>query len=131
MRAFSGSEKTRRYGTMAGELISTSEAAATLTAGVDAFRNERKSVSSRPRRVDGFSVVGANAINEAEVDIHAGDYFFGRFRNSRAGVAAAIMPDDMQPVRAVMVAPGDKLTATIVTIPTVSPLLIKVYGREF
>lgn len=116
---------------MAGELISTSEAAATLTVGVDAFRNERKSVSSRPRRIDGFSVVGSVAINDTEVDFHAGDYYFGRFRNSRAGVVAAILPDDFQPVRPVMVAPGDKVTATIVDAPATNPLLIKVYGQEF
>lgn len=114
-----------------GELISTSEAAATLTVGVDAFRNERKSTSSRHRSVDGFSLVGANAINEAEVDIFAGDYFFGRFRNSRNGAVAAIMPDDFQAVRSAMVPAGDRLVAIIVVAPTVSPLLIKVFGQEY
>ncbi len=115
---------------MAGELISTNEAAATLIVGTDAFRNERKSTSSRPRRIDGFSLVGANAINECQVDIYAGDYFFGSFRNSRNGVVAAILPDDFQPVRSVGVAAGDRLTGVIVVAPTVSPLLIKVYGEE-
>lgn len=115
---------------MPGELVSTSEAAATLTVGTDAFRNERKSTLSRPRRVDGFSVVGGNAVNEAEVDIFAADFFFGTFRNSRSGVSAALMPDDFQAVTSTMIAAGDRLVAIIRVAPTVSPLLIKVYGQE-
>ncbi len=115
---------------MAGELISTHEATATLLVGTDAFRNERKSSSSRPRRIDGFTIVGANAINECEVDIFAADYFFGTFRNSRSGVVAALMPDDYQAVTSTMVAPGDRMVAIIRVAPTVSPVMIKVYGQE-
>jgi len=115
---------------MAGMLISTSEAAATLTVGTDAFRNDRKRTSSRTRVVEGLAVVGSAAINDTEVDLYAGDYYFGRFRNSRAGVAAPIMPDDFQAVRATIVAPGDALTATIVDAPGTNPLLIQVFGRE-
>ncbi len=115
---------------MSGELLSTNEAAATLTVGVDAFRNERKRVSSRLRYVEGISIVGANAINEAAVDLYIEDYYVGRFRNSRAGVAAAIMPDDYQSIRAAACPRGSQLTAIIAIAPTVSPLLIKLYGRE-
>ena len=115
---------------MSGILINTGEAAATLTAGVDAFRNDRKRTSSRGRVVEGVVIVGGNAINEATVDLYAGDYFFGRFRNSRSGVAAPIMPDDYQSIRATMVAPGDAITAVIGTAPTVSPLYIQIHGRE-
>ncbi len=113
-----------------GELISTSEAAATLTVGVDAMRNERKRVSSRLRYLAGVSIVGANAINEAAVDIYIEDYFVGRFRNSRAGVSAAILPDDLQPIRAAAIPPGSQISAVITVAPTVSPLLIKMYGYE-
>ncbi len=116
-------------GMRVGELISSYEAAATLTVGVDAFRNERKSVSSRGRSVEGISVVGANAINEAAVDVHIEDYFVGRFRNSRAGAVAVILPDDYQPCKPALCPAGSKITATIITAPTVSPLAIKVYGR--
>lgn len=112
-----------------GELLSTHEAAATLLAGVDAFRNERKNLSARPRQIHGFTIVGGNAIHEVEVDIHAGDHYFGRFRNTRSGVAAPILPDDYQACIPTWVV-GDKLTATIVTPPTVSPLLIKVFGVQ-
>ena len=115
---------------MSGILINTAEAAATLTVGVDAFRNDRKRTSSRRRVIEGIVIVGGNAINEASVDIFAGDFYFGRFRNSRSGVAAPIMPDDMQGLRPTIVAPGDALTATIVVAPTVSPLMIQIYGRE-
>lgn len=114
-----------------GELISTSEAAATLTVGVDAFRNERKSTLSRHRSVEGVSIVGGNAINEATVDLFAGDYFYGRFRNSRNGAVAAIMPDDYQPIKPAMLPAGDRIVATVITAPTVSPLLVKVYGVEY
>lgn len=114
---------------MPGELISSYEAAATLLVGVDAFRNERKATSSRPRSVEGVSIVGANAINECTVDIHIEDYFVGRFRNSRAGAVQVILPDDYQPVRPALCPAGSKITATIITAPTVSPLAIKIYGR--
>ncbi len=113
-----------------GILINTSEAAAGLTAGTDAFRNERKRTSSRPRSVEGIVLVGGNAVNEAEVDLFAADYFFGTFRNSRNGVVAPILPDDLQPIRPTLVAPGDAITALIRTAPTVSPLLCMIMGRE-
>lgn len=113
-----------------GILVNTSEAAATLTAGTDAFRNDRKRTSSRPRVIEGIVVVGGNAINEVAIDLYAGNYFFGRFRNSRAGVSAPIIPDDFQALSATMVAPGDGITATIGVAPTVSPLIIQVHGRE-
>jgi len=115
---------------MAGVLISTSEAAATLTAGTDAFRNDRKRTSSRRRIIEGITIVGGNAINEANIDLYAGAHYFGRFRNSRAGVAAEIISEDYQSISPTMVAPGDAITATVAVAPTVSPLLIKVYGRE-
>lgn len=116
-------------GMRVGELISSGEAAATLTVGTDAFRNERKATSSRPRSVEGVTVVGGNAINEATVDIHIEDYFVGRFRNTRSGVAQVILNQDYQPVRPALCPAGSKITATIITAPTVSPLYIKVYGR--
>ena len=115
---------------MAGELLSTSEAAATLTVGTDAFRNERKRTSSRLRYINGISIVGANAINEASVDLFIENYFVGTFRNSRAGVAAAIMPDDFQAVKTSAVPVGSAITALIRVAPTVNPLLIKVFGLE-
>lgn len=115
---------------MAGILISTSEAAATLTVGTDAFRNDRKRTSSRARVVNGIAIVGSAAINDTEVDVYAGDYYFGRFRNSRAGVVAPIYPDDMQPIRATVVAAGDAITATIVDAPATNPILIQVFGQQ-
>jgi hypothetical protein len=115
---------------MSGILINTAEAAATLTVGVDAFRNDRKRTSSRARVVEGIVIVGGNAINEAAIDLFAGDYFFGTFRNTHSGVVAPVMPDDGQSIRATMVAPGDALSALVRTAPTVSPLYIQVIGRE-
>ena len=115
---------------MDGILINTGEAAATLTAGTDAFRNDRKRTSARKRIITGVVIVGGNAINEAAVDLYAGDFFFGTFRNSRAGVSAPIMPDDFQALRPTVVMPGDALTATIGVAPTVSPMYIQVFGRE-
>lgn len=113
-----------------GVLIQTYEAAATLTVGTDAIRNSRKRTSSRRRIVSGIVIVGGNAINEAAVDVYAGSYYFGQFRNSRAGVSAPILPDDFIPVSPVWVAPGDSITATIAVAPTVSPLQIQIHGEE-
>lgn len=113
-----------------GMLISTSEAAATLTVGTDAFRNDRKRSSSRHRIIRGIAIVGSAAINDTELDLFAGDYYFGRFRNSRAGVVAPVLPDDLQPIRPTRVAAGDAITATIVDAPATNPLLIQIYGEE-
>lgn len=113
-----------------GILVQSYEAAATLTAGTDAFRNERKRVSSRNRVITGIAIVGGNAINEAAVDLYAGDHFFGRFRNSLNGAVSVIMPDHFQAIRPTVVAAGDQITAVIGTAPTVSPLTIQLFGRE-
>ena len=115
---------------MAGILINTSEAAATLTVGTDAFRNDRKRTSSRGRTVTGIAIVGGNAINEASIDLYAGDYFFGRFRNTQPGVVGVTIPDDVQPIRSTYVAAGDGISAIVGVAPTVSPLLIQLYGEE-
>lgn len=111
-------------------LINTYEAAATLTVGTDAFRNERKRVSSRPRVMTGIAIVGANAINEAAVDFYIEDHFVGQFRNSRSGVAQVIESEDVIPVGALNVPPGSQLSAQIAVAPTVNPLIIHVYGQE-
>ena len=115
---------------MSGILINAGEAAATLTVGTDAFRNDRKRTSSRPRVVEGIVIVGGNAINEAAVEVYAGDYFFGRFRNTHSGVVAPVLPDDLQPIRRTAVAPGDAITAVIAVAPTVSPMYIQIIGQE-
>jgi len=114
----------------AGVILSTAEAAATLTVGTDAARNERKRTSSRLRYVTGLTIVGGNAINECSVDVYIEDYFVGRFRNSRSGVAAAIIPDDFQAVKAAACPPGSAIALIITVAPTVSPLYIAVYGIE-
>lgn len=111
-------------------LFNTSEAAGTLTVGVDAFRNERKRTSSRPRVITGIIVVGSAAINDTEVDFYIEDYYLGRFRNSRAGVVAPIIPDDLQAVGARLVPAGSQVAAIIVDAPVTSPLLIQVHGQE-
>jgi len=114
----------------AGILVSTAEGAATLTVGTDAIRNERKKTSSRLRYITGLTVVGGNAINEAAVDVYIEDYFVGTFRNTHSGVAAALMPDDFQAVRAAASPPGSAISAIVRTAPTVSPLYIAIYGIE-
>ena len=106
-------------------LINTYEAAATLTVGTDALRNERRQVSSQARVLSSVAIVGGNAINECAVDIYIEDFYVGRFRNSRAGVAQVISPDDLVRVGPHLVPAGSKLAAVIAVAPTVSPLIIQ------
>jgi len=115
----------------AGILISTDEAAATLLAGVDAFRNSRKRTSSRPRSVEGIAIVGGNAIGEAHVDLYAGDHYFGNYEGKLNGAVAILLPDHLDPIAPTMVAAGDPISAIIAVAPTVSPLKINLYGRTF
>ena len=112
-----------------GLLINVLVAQATAVAGYDLCQNERKRSSSKTRVVTGFHFVGSAAIADCDVDIYAGDYYFGRFRNSRAA-QGAVLPDDFQPVRATVVASGDAITGIVVTQPTTNDIILGVYGRE-
>jgi len=109
--------------------MQTYEAAATLTVGVDAMRNERKRTSSRLRWLTGIAVVGGNAINEAAVDVYIEDFYVARFRNTAAGVVGVTIPDDMVAVGPHAIPPGAAISAIIQTAPTVSPLIIRVEGN--
>ncbi len=111
-------------------LLNTVEAVATLIVGTDAFRNERKNVSSRPRVVTGIAIVGGNAVGEAEVDLYVGDHYLGRYQSSLNGAVAVLIPDHVQQVGPAYVAPGDKIAGIIAVAPTVSPLKIQVFGTE-
>lgn len=111
-------------------LLITNEGWATLTVGVDAFRNERKNVSSRPRRITGIAIVGANAINECAFDLYIGDVYLGRYLNSLNGVVAPIYPDHFQPIGSRFVPPGEKIACIVAVIPTVSPVIIHLHGDE-
>lgn len=106
-------------------LLNTYEAAATLLVGVDAFRNERLNVSSKPRVLRSIAIVGGNAINEAAVDLYIEDYFVGRFRNTHAGVVQVDDAYDVVSLGNLYVPRGAKLTAIIAVAPTVSPLIIR------
>ena len=106
-------------------ILNTYEAAATLTVGVDALRNERRQVSSRPRVLRGVAIVGGNAINEAAIDLYIEDFYVGRFRNSRAGAVQVIASEDIYPVGPHAIPVGSKLSAIIGIAPTVSPLVIQ------
>ena len=112
-----------------GILFNTVEAAATLTVGSDAFRNERKKTTSRPRVMTGLAMVGGNAIGEAAVDFFIEDYYVGQFTNSLNGVVAIILPDHLQPAGPHMIPSGSQVAAIIAVAPTVSPLKIQVYGN--
>ena len=108
-------------------LLSTREAAATLTVGTDAFRNERKNVSSQPRVMRGVAIVGSAAINDTEVGIYIEDHYVGNFWNSTAGVVQVDAQKDVYPVGALLIPPGAKVSAIILDAPATNPLIIQVY----
>lgn len=105
--------------------IKTYEAAATLTLGTDALRNERLNVTSQDRVLRGVAVVGANAINECEVSLYIESFLVGAFRNTRAGVVQVISNEDIIPVGPHAIPAGSKLSAIITVAPTVSPLIVQ------
>ena len=92
-------------------LISTYEAAATLLAGVDALRNERKNVSSRRRVLRGVACVGGAAVDDTTFDLYIEDFFVGTFRNTAAGVVGVNITQDVIPVGPHYIPPGSKLSA--------------------
>ncbi|MBA7577923.1 hypothetical protein ES708_19779 [subsurface metagenome] len=109
-------------------LINTYEAAATLTLGVDALRNERKSVSSRRRVLRGVAVVGSAVVNDCAVDIYIEDFYVGRFRNSKAGAAVQVVTnEDILPVGPHYIPPGSKLSAIIGEAVVTNPLIIQLH----
>lgn len=107
-----------------GMLLYMYEAAATLTVGTDAARNERKRVTSDDRVLTGVAVVGGNAINQAAVDIYIQDFYVGRFRNTKSGAVGVAENEDVVHVGPHMVPAASQLSAIIQTAPTVSPLTI-------
>jgi len=111
-------------------LFNTVEAAATLTVGTDAFRNDRKRTSSRPRVMTGIAIVGGNAIGECTVNIFIEDVFVGAFQNSLNGAVAVLMPDHLQSTGNKYIPPGSQVAAIIAVAPTVSPLKIQIFGSE-
>ncbi|GAI00822.1 unnamed protein product [marine sediment metagenome] len=92
-------------------ILSTYEAAGTLLAGVDAFRNERKNVSSRRRVMRGVAVVGGAAVDDTIVDLYIEDFFVGTFRNTHAGAVGIVVNQDVIPVGPHYIPPGSKLAA--------------------
>ena len=108
-------------------LLNTYEAAATLVVGVDAFRNERQNVSSKPRVMRGVAIVGGNAINECEVALYIEDYFVGHFRNTLNGAVQVRANQDIFPVGPHYVPPGSKISAIITVAPTISPLIVQIH----
>lgn len=105
--------------------IKTFELAATLILGVDALRNERMNVSSKPRQLRGVAVVGSTAINDCEVTLYIEDFIVGQFRNTRAGAAIQVLADqDIQPVGPHFIPPGAKITARITDAVVGNPLII-------
>ena len=115
---------------MPGILFQTREAAATLVVGTDAFRNEAFAQSSRPRVIRAIAITGGNAIAEASVRLKAGRVDLGTYFATTSGVEMPTVPDDFQAILATQIAPGDRLSAIVVTAPTVSPLAIQVMGEE-
>lgn len=111
-------------------LFNTVEVAATLTVGVDAFRNDRKRTSSRPRVITGISIVGGASIGEATIDLFVENYLVGSFQNSKSGVVAHQMPDDFQAIGRRAVPAGSPVVAQVAVAPTTNPLKIQVYGDE-
>lgn len=108
-------------------LFETYEAAATALVGVDLARNERRQVSSKPRVIRGIAVVGANAINEAAVDVYIEDFYVGRFRNTHSGVVGILIPDDVKPIGNRYVPAGSKISLIVAIAPTVSPIICGIY----
>lgn len=105
--------------------VKTYEAAATLTLGTDALRNERLNVTSQDRVLRGVAVVGSAAINDCEIALYIQDFFVGNFRNTRGGVAQVNMQEDVIPVGPHAIPAGAKLSAIISIAPATSPLIVQ------
>ena len=108
-------------------LLETYEAAATALVGVDLARNERVQVSSRNRTMRGIAVVGSAAINDCAVDAYIENAYLGRYRNSRAGVVAIVIPDDVKPTGSRAVPAGSKISLIVAIAPTTNPIIVGVF----
>lgn len=105
--------------------IKTHEAAATLTVGTDALRNERLNVVSHDRVLRGVALVGSTAINDTEIALYIESFFVGHFRNSKAGVVQVNQQEDIIPVGPHAVPAGSKISAIIAEAPATSPLILQ------
>lgn len=107
--------------------IKTYEAAANLTLGVDALRNERLNVTSQMRTLRGVAVVGSAAINDCEIALYIESFFVGHFRNTTAGVVSVDAAKDVIAVGPHAIPPGAKISAIVTVAPGTSPLIIQLF----
>lgn len=107
--------------------IKTFEAAANLTLGTDALRNERLNVTSQPRVLRGVAVVGSAVINDSEISLYIESFFVGRFRNTTAGVVSVDAAKDVIAVGPHAIPAGSKITADVTVAPGTNPLIIQLY----
>jgi len=91
-------------------LLNTFTLTAAALAGVDLAANERNNVSSKPRAIRGVACVGSVAVNDFWIDVFAGDYFVGRFYNTKIATHQIAIQEDVVPVGPVYVSPGDKIS---------------------
>ena len=105
--------------------IKTHEAAASLTLGTDALRNERLNVTSQDRALRGVAVVGSAAINDCEVAVYIESFLVGHFRNTKAGVVQVDQLTDVIAVGPHAVPAGAKLSAIMTIAPGTSPLIVQ------
>ncbi len=83
---------------------------AAALAGVDLAANDRNNVSSRPRQIRGIAVVGSVAVNDFWVDVFIGNTFVGRFYNTKIATNQIAINEDVVPVGAQYIPPGDKIS---------------------
>jgi len=77
--------------------------------GVDLAANDRNNVSGKPRVLRGVGVTGSAAINDFWVDVFIGNYFVGRFYNTKAAGTQIAINEDVVPVGRKLIPAGDKV----------------------
>ena len=83
---------------------------AAALAGVDLAANDRNNVTGRPRVMTGVAVVGSVAVNDFYVDVFIGNYFVGRFYNTKITANQIAINEDVVPVGRKLIPAGDKIS---------------------
>lgn len=111
--------------------IRVAEAAAATAVGTDIMIGHSQQVSGQYRLPLRIGVTGSNAVGAAEIELFAGQYSYGKFRNSTLGAVDPVDFKDMVPLRTSTAAePGEPFRMIITAVSAANPLVVILETQE-
>lgn len=104
--------------------ISESIAAATAIVGYDLMTGSRHQQKEQNRIIHTLGLTGSANAGDTEIELFIGDDLVGNFFNTTPGNGVWSKKDDIVPLGGVIVYPGEKIHAYVVTAPATNAINI-------